>query len=392
MIDVLTIPPLVIFSIFVLLLASYQNQAVAQTPPSADLRFCLDTPTTPSTLRSFWHAASSNCELDPERLIDLYMSLNDQLIDAGEDHCTVLLIHQIRKKLIVTASQQLEEAFVTSLLGNNRELNRLLEGIHAIDQRISEAIWQRALDEVHLFVEPTKLVENILQLKSDHLQLFGIKVLLIKCRAAMQENTNIWPLFTYAFTKLLNSKRLSAKAKDQAKFYYHQMPQELRLLYSQYEQIKSIGFLNQGQWEYLYAPRDNGPDADRRIPLTWSKEKNYTDSDGYFKLEFSSPGLVAFASPFGSSLKLLYVDIENRAPYFWIGTGTKRSRQWWQIVWPYDSLQAEGDERPVALQSNATAEFLCSSSPYDENRRYVVLKGEPDSVHSADCLWFVKQF
>uniref|UniRef100_A0A1I8NJY0 Uncharacterized protein n=1 Tax=Musca domestica TaxID=7370 RepID=A0A1I8NJY0_MUSDO len=379
------------YSVLIILYRQQQPHTFANaSPPSAELSFCLKQPTTSHTLQTFWHDANNNdCQLEAKQLIDLFKRLQQKLV-ADQDRCSLLFVHQIRKKLIAVVGQQLEEALITSTLRDNSELELLLEEIARFDKRILEALWQRTLAEIYLFVNQEELIEKIMQQRSEESQVLALRMLSRENSLHIEENPRLKPLLAFAISKLLNSKSIRGDLKEELNRFKEQLPQELILLYSQLWRQSSIGLLNFGHWEFLYAPRENGPDNSRRLPLTWSKNKNSTDSDGHFLVEFNGSGLIAIASRYGSSFKYLYADVENQAPFFWIGPGNKINLQWWQVVWPHAKANLGEGQRPIALQSKETGDFLCATSGYDENRRYVVLM--QDGAGRSDCLWLVREF
>lgn len=366
--------------------SSYQ-QNVRTTIKNKELTFCIQNHTMSNTLQTFWQDANNNCELESKRLLELYSQFLTHT-NLEEDQCSSLLKHQIRKKLIQTLTTQLEDSFVMKTLQTNGELKQILRNLQEIDQRVSYAVWERSLEEVYMVVDARELINDIVSFKEEAILVTALQSLFNKYFLREQHQLNsLIPLLTYHVAALYK-KRLSStlSAKGLERFYLN-IPKDLRVLY---ESSKQIGLLNYHHWEYLYAPRDNGPDSDRRLPLTWSETKNTTDSDGHLEVTFNDKGLVAFGSRYGSSLKYLYADVEHQAAYFWISSGLKSS-QWWQVIWPYDTFLRKAPNFLI-FQNDDTQELLCATTPYDENRRYVTLLTPGENMNNPACFWSIIQF
>ncbi|KAI8127136.1 hypothetical protein FF38_11494 [Lucilia cuprina] len=366
---------------------SYQQNVPSIKTKNKQLRFCIQNHTMSNTLQTFWHDANNaDCQLDSKSLIQLYGQFMVRSA-IEEDQCSTLLKHQIRKKIINLISSQLEEALIAKALHNDEELKQDLKLLQKIDKRVNKKIWETVLNEVYLFVELKDIIHEIVQL-NEEVELIALQSLLNKVTLEPQQMETLLPLLTFHIISL-NKKRTSTVATD--KLYdhlYRRLPPVLRLLYESSKQ--PLGLLNYQHHEFLYAPRDNGPDNERRLALTWTETKNSTDSDGHLLVTFNDQGLVAFGNRYGSAIKYLYADVEHQAAYFWIGTGLK-SDQWWEIIWPHQSVLSESADY-IIIQNENTKELLCATLPYDENRRYVTLLSAKKNIENPACYWLISRF
>lgn len=386
---------IIYFTIYVVNQVTYQQYSVeaAETmttlAANRDLTFCMDSQQAllSTTLKTFWQDVHAECELDVKRLIELYSQVMINADAYTADHCTLLLQHQVRKKLMNTMIAKLEEAFVVHSWANNRELMQNLKELYDIDKRVIQFIMESVLNDVHLFLEPVQVIKDILNIKVEELQVMALNCLLKKYLLDNQQALTVLPLVTYHIHQLYEKgfKSLTTSSTIALERMYQYLPEELRMLYESSKQ--TIGLLNQGHWEYLYAPRDNGPDKERRLALTWTQDKNSTDSDGHLTLTFNNNSLLAFGSRYDNSIKYLYADIEHQSVYFWLGPGMKPS-QWWHVLWPHCTFST-ARKRYLMFRNNETTELLCATTAYDENRRYVTLLSGKDNMDNAACHWLV---
>ena len=395
---------IIYFTIYVRSQVAYQKYSVAAvetmtTPLAAnkDLRFCIENQQTSmtTTLKTFWQDSQTECELDVKRLIELYSKLmlnaNTDTDTDAIDHCNLLISHQIRKNVMKVMIAKIEEAFIAHSWASSAELKQSLKELYDIDKRVAQYILNYVFNEVYLFLEPVELIKDIVALGEKELQIMALNCLLNKYLLDNQQTVfSVLPLLTFHINQLYEQsfKSLTTSAKQALESLYHHLPEELRMFYESSKQ--RIGLLNQGHWEYLYAPRDNGPDNERRLALTWTQDKNTTDSDGHLTVSFNSNGLVSFGSRYGTSIKYLYADIEHQSVYFWLGTVMKSS-QWWHVIWPHATFSLAG-QRYLMFRNDNTLELLCATTAYDENRRYVTLLSGKDNMDNAACHWQVTRF